>query len=119
MLLARGDALLRAGEPAAAREAFSAAALLARRRADAALLAHAALGFAGLGIAIAEVDALVVDRLEEALERTGDPVLRSRLMARLAVELYYAQDRARSERSARRRSPPRARRATRRRSRRR
>ena len=33
VLLARGDALLRAGEPAAAREAFSAAALIARRRA--------------------------------------------------------------------------------------
>ena len=97
VLLARGDALLRAGEPAAAREAFSSAALIARRRADTELLAHAALGVAGLGIAIAEVDALVVDRLQEALELTEDPVLRSRLMARLAVELYYAEDRARSE----------------------
>ena len=67
VLLARGDALLRAGEPAAAREAFTAAARLARRRGDAELLAEAALGFAGLGIAIVDVDARVVARLEEAL----------------------------------------------------
>jgi hypothetical protein len=36
--------------------------------------------------------------LEEALEAAPDQLLRSRLMARLAVELYYAEDRGRSER---------------------
>jgi DNA-binding SARP family transcriptional activator len=97
LLLERGDALLRAGEPAAAREAFDAAAAIARRRGDAQLLGDAALGHAGLGIAILEVDAGVVARLEEALEASTDPVLRSRLLARLAVELYYAPDRDRSD----------------------
>jgi len=99
VLLARGDALLRAGEPLSAREAFSGAAQLARRRGDAALLAEAALGFAGLGIAIVDLDAEATARLEEALEAlsSGEAVLRSRLQARLAVELYYAPDRRRSE----------------------
>lgn len=99
VLLARGDALLRAGEPASAREAFTAAARLARRRGDAALLAEAALGYAGLGIAIVDLDAETIARLEEALEVVppDEAVLRSRLQARLAVELYYAPDRRRSE----------------------
>ena len=97
VLLARGDALLRAGEPAAARDAFTAAAQLARRANDAVLLGEAALGFAGLGIAIVGLDTETIARLEEALERATDPVLRSRLQARLGVELYYAPDRTRAE----------------------
>ena len=97
VLLARGDALLRAGEPEAARAAFTAARALALRRDDHALLAQAALGFAGLGIAIVDLDAEAIARLEEALERVEDPALRSRVQARLAVELYYAPDRTRSE----------------------
>jgi DNA-binding SARP family transcriptional activator len=97
VLLARGDALLRAGEPAAARGAFTEAAQLARRTGDALLLSEAALGFAGLGIAIVGLDAETIARLEEALESASDPVLRSRLQAHLAVELYYAPDRTRSE----------------------
>ena len=97
VLLARGDALLRAGEPAAAREAFSAAMQLARRSGDAGLLGEAALGFAGLGIVIVGLDADAIARLEEALDAARDPGLRSRLQARLAVELYYAPDRTRSE----------------------
>ncbi|MEA2132174.1 MAG: hypothetical protein QOC68_83, partial [Solirubrobacteraceae bacterium] len=97
LLLARGDALLRAGEPAEARAAFTSAATLARRRGDARLLGEAALGFAGLGIAIVDLDAEAIERLEDALETVEDRVLRSRLQARLAVELYYAPDRTRSE----------------------
>jgi tetratricopeptide (TPR) repeat protein len=99
VLLARGDALSRAGQPSQAREAFSAAARLARRSGDAALLAEAALGFAGLGIAIVDLDAETIGRLEEALDAlgSGEPALRSRIQARLAVELYYAPDRRRSE----------------------
>jgi DNA-binding SARP family transcriptional activator len=97
VLLARGDALLRAGEPDAARAVFTAARALALRRADATLLAEAALGFAGLGIAIVDIDAEAIARLEEALERVEDEALRSRLQARLAVELYYAPDRTRSD----------------------
>ncbi|HZQ65024.1 MAG TPA: AAA family ATPase [Gaiellaceae bacterium] len=97
VLLARGDALLRAGEPDEARAAFSAARTLALRSDDHVLLARAALGFAGLGIAIIDLDAETVARLEEALGRVADLALRSRVQARLAVELYYAPDRTRSE----------------------
>ncbi len=97
VLLARGDALLRAGEPAEARAAFTAARALALRSADNALLGEAALGFAGLGIAIVDVDTEATARLEEALERVEDRALRSRLQARLAVELYYAADRTKSD----------------------
>jgi DNA-binding SARP family transcriptional activator/tetratricopeptide (TPR) repeat protein len=97
VLLARGDALLRAGEIDAARGSFSAARELALRRGDDVLLANAALGFAGLGIAIVDLDANAIARLEEALERVEDGPLRSRLQARLAVELYYAPDRTRAE----------------------
>lgn len=97
VLVARGDALMRAGETGTARAAFTAARALALRRDDGALLANAALGFAGLGIAIVDVDVDAVARLEEALEPTEDAALRSRVQARLAMELYYAADRTRSE----------------------
>lgn len=97
VLLARGDALTRAGEPDAARASFTAARTLALRRSDPELLANAALGFAGLGIAIVGLDTQVIAQLEEALDRVADTALRSRLQARLAVELYYAPERARSE----------------------
>lgn len=97
MLLARGDALLRAGEPDQARAAFTAARELALRLRDDTLLAQAALGFAGLGIAIVDLDAQAIARLEEALDRVEDSALRSRVQARLAVEQYYAPDRALSE----------------------
>ena len=99
LLLARGDALLRAGEPAAARGCFELAASLARRAGDPVLLGRAALGHAGLGISIIDLDARAIALLEEALAALGDrePVLRSELLARLAVELYYAPSRDRSE----------------------
>src|SRR5207248_1719108 len=58
---------------------------------------QAALGFAGLGIAIVDLDAEAIARLEEALEGIEAGALRSRVQARLAVELYYAPDRTRSE----------------------
>jgi DNA-binding SARP family transcriptional activator/tetratricopeptide (TPR) repeat protein len=98
VLLARGNALLRAGEPDSARAAFTAARAVALRLGDDVALAEAALGFAGLGIAIVDLDAETIARLEEALERITDSALRSRVQARLAVELYYAPGRARSER---------------------
>jgi DNA-binding SARP family transcriptional activator len=97
VLLAHGDALQRAGEPEAARAAFTAARALALRCADDVLLGEAALGFAGLGIAIVDLDDEAIARLEEALARSADAGLRSRLQARLAVELYYAADRTRSD----------------------
>ena len=97
LLLAHGDALLRAGEPAAARESFQAAAALARETGDRVLLGRAALGHAGLGISIIDLDVPAIALLEEALAGVAEPVLRSELLARLAVELYYAPSRDRSE----------------------
>ena len=113
MLLARGDALLRAGEPEAARAAFSAARALALRGADNALLGGAALGFAGLGIAIVDFDTEAVARLEEALERVADRPLRSRVQARLAVKLLRTRPHSVRDPTVRTLSPPRARQATR------
>jgi len=98
-LLARGDALLRAGEPEAARACFRQVAAIARAGGDAVLLARAALGHAGLGIAIIDLDQPAILLLEEALAALGEaePVLRSELLARLAIESYYAPSRDRSE----------------------
>lgn len=97
--IARGDALLRAGDPGGARECFAAAATLARAIGDAEPLARAALGRTGLGVAIIDLDPERIALLEEALDALGgaDDVLRSQLLARLAVELYYAPTRDRSE----------------------
>jgi DNA-binding SARP family transcriptional activator/tetratricopeptide (TPR) repeat protein len=99
LLVARGDALLRAGDARTAGECFRAAAAIARRIGEAALLAAAALGRAGLGVAIIDVGPERVALLEEALAAVGagDASLRSQLLARLAVELYYAPSRDRSE----------------------
>src|SRR3954470_2700918 len=77
LLLALGDARLRAGDSSAAREAFAAAAGVARTaardgapgRGDAAeLLARAALGFSGLGVTIIAVDREAVALLQDALD---------------------------------------------------
>src|SRR4029453_18682983 len=64
---------------------------------DPVLLGRAALGHAGLGISIIDLDAPTIALLEEALAAVAEPVLRSELLARLAVELYYAPSRDRSE----------------------
>lgn len=97
LLLVRGDALLRAGEPALARSCFERAAAVARRAGDTELLGRAALGHAGLGVTIIDLDARAISLLEEALAAVDEAVLRSELLARLAVELYYAPSRDRSE----------------------
>ena len=99
LLLARGGALLRAGEPEAARACFADVAARARAAGDPVLLARAALGHGGLTVTIIDVDTGTVALLEEALAALGDsePVLRSELLARLAVELYYAVSRDRCE----------------------
>ncbi len=94
LLLALGDARSRAGATAAAEEAFVGASSFAREREDAGLLARAALGRGGLGVALVGADPEIVAALEEALDALGgdDPALRSQLLGRLATELYYADD---------------------------
>jgi len=90
VLLVRGDALLRCGDEAAAREAFGAAAAIARETGDPDRLARAALGASGLGVTIIAVDEWVVGLLREALGAVGDDgPLRARLLARIAIETYY------------------------------
>ena len=99
LLLALGDARMRAGERADARATFGGAARAARALGRADLLARAALGFGGLGVTILEVDDATVALLEEALAALDDEEepLRARILARLGVELYYGPSRERSE----------------------
>jgi DNA-binding SARP family transcriptional activator len=117
LLAAAGEALLHAGDPAAARLRFGQARAIARRTRDARLLARAALGHGGLAVEIMDVDSETVGLLEEALNAVGatDPGAASALLARLAVELYYSPSRDRTDalsaeavRSARRTGDPRA-----------
>ena len=99
LVLARGGALSRSGDGRGAREAFGRAAEIARRVGDTVLLARAALGFAGEGSRLLWVRSGAVDEarvalLEEAVAALGDraPGLRARLLARLAINLYWAPD---------------------------
>jgi hypothetical protein len=91
LLLGLGEARLRSGDRAQAREAFVVAAQLARTTDDPDLLAKAALGFSGLGVSIIAVDEAAVGLLEEARVVTPDEgPTAARLTARLAIETYYA-----------------------------
>lgn len=86
LLVARGDALNRAGETAAAREALLLAAAAARERPEPEPLARAALGLAELQEETGRVDETRVALFQEALARLHDDqvVLRALLLARLA-----------------------------------
>jgi len=92
LMLALGEARLRAGNQNEAREAFRAAAGIARTIRAPELLAHAALGFAWWGAA-GVVDEAEVALLEEALAGLpeGDSALKARTLARLAVALHYGR----------------------------
>lgn len=97
LLLARGEAERSAGDRAAARRSFREAAAVARMRGAGVDLARAALGFTGTWIHQLMIDPENVELLESALERVGTeaPTLRARLLARLAMELYYTPEVAR------------------------
>ena len=92
LLVALGESEERAGMDATAR--FSEAVEVARGLGDAELLARAALGYAGPWSMLGRVDARRVELLEEALATAGpaDSPLRARLLARLGLELYYAEE---------------------------
>ena len=93
LLLALGASQERAGA-AEMRETFAAAAATARALGDPALLGRAALGYAGRWSQLGRVEEDVAALLQEALGTLGaeDSPLRARLLARLALELYYAGD---------------------------
>ncbi len=98
LLLARGDAQTKAGELEGAHATFLEAADAARALGSPALLAQATLGFgAARQMFSGVVDATVVALLEEALAAVGhgDAPLRTRLLARLAMELSFAGQRER------------------------
>ncbi len=92
-LLARGDARLRAGDSAAARQDLVEAARLAAGNGDGVLLARAALGV-GEAASIWGADAELAALLEQARAALGDGsmALRARVTARLAQALYYTAD---------------------------
>jgi len=94
VLLRLGDARWRAGQADAARDAFRRAADLARGREAGIALALAALGYGATGVTTGLVDGLLVFVAEEALELLGEqaPALRARVLARLAMELYFSPD---------------------------
>jgi DNA-binding SARP family transcriptional activator len=94
LLLAQGASEDRAGMEAAARTTFQGAAATARVLRDPSLLGRAALGFAGQWSVLGRVDEARLALLEEALAELGDEdsPLRARLLARLALELYYSGD---------------------------
>jgi DNA-binding SARP family transcriptional activator len=96
LLLALGASQERAGV-ADMRATFRAAAEIARSLGDPALLGRAALGHAGQWSQLGRVEEDVAALLQEALGALGgeDTPLRARLLARLALELYYAGDPAR------------------------
>ena len=98
LLLRLGEAQAKSGEVAAARATFGRAAEVARRERSPRELARAALGYGTVGqMSGGVVDAGVVALLEEALAALGeaDAALRARLLARLAMELSFSEQRER------------------------
>lgn len=96
LLLQRAQCEWGAGESAAARATFQEAAAIARRTGAAELLARAAIGYArGTGgfLHVVRADETIIALIEEALAalEDRDSSLRARLLARLAVELYYTE----------------------------
>ncbi|HEX8205790.1 MAG TPA: hypothetical protein VF587_07010, partial [Solirubrobacteraceae bacterium] len=91
MLIGLGEAELRSGARDSARPALEHAAVLATKLKDGALLARAALAHGGVGVVISAPDPVTVRLLRDALALLDhDDPLRARVMARLSVELYYA-----------------------------
>jgi DNA-binding SARP family transcriptional activator len=98
LLLACGNAQTKAGDTLEAQETFRRAADTARALGSAPLLAYAALGYGMPGqMAGGIVDDALVALLEEALDAIADdePALRTRLVARLAIELSFSEARDR------------------------
>ena len=94
LLLSMGDAQWRGGQMLAARDTFFEASAIARDLNDARLLGRAALGYGtGLGGYARSIRAnpTLIGLLEEALDEHdgSDDDLHVRLLARLAVELYF------------------------------
>lgn len=92
LLLGLGEAHHRGGAHGRANAAFRQAAALARELRSSERLARAALGYGGPRGSFGVVDQELVTLLEEALVTLGpnEDATRARLLARLAMELYFA-----------------------------
>jgi class 3 adenylate cyclase len=102
LLLALGDARWRAGEVAAAKESLQQAASAARAAKLPEHFARAAIGFGSgigpmVGVEFGVHDASVTELLEEALQvlDAGDSALRARVLACLAIALYWSSSEGR------------------------
>ena len=97
LLLALGEARVRAGEQPEADAALREAATLARHLQDGGLLARAAIGASGRYVQQSGVDEELIAMLEEALEMTAGErtTVRVLLLARLCSALYYSSERER------------------------
>ncbi len=91
LLVALGDAQMRAGDSVQAKNTLRQAGALAKELAAPDLLAEAALGF-GWWVEPGRTDHLLVELLESAREALGeeDSALRARVLAHLAAELWYS-----------------------------
>jgi tetratricopeptide (TPR) repeat protein len=92
LLLSLGEAQRQAGKADAARDTFAHAAAVARRLGSADMLARAGLGFGGIGRERVATDHDWIALLEEALAALGDgdSPLRARVLACLAMALYWS-----------------------------
>jgi tRNA A-37 threonylcarbamoyl transferase component Bud32/tetratricopeptide (TPR) repeat protein len=98
LLFALGEAQRRTGDTPKAQETFLAAATIAKRRKTvnqkqaAALLARAALGYGATLFTPTQRDSTLIGLCEDALDLLGEEaaVLRARIMAQLAMGLYYS-----------------------------
>jgi DNA-binding SARP family transcriptional activator len=97
LLLALGEAQNRAADPEA-NATFTAAEREAHAVGDPELAARAVLGRCGVGITIVGLDDQRIQALQDAVDALGDraPALKARMLARLAIELYYAPGRERA-----------------------
>lgn len=100
LLLRLGSARARAGDYQEAKASFLQAAEIARRLSAAEAFARAALGFGEPQVDGVAVDRQLVGLLQEALDRLGpgDSAHRVRVLARLSLELSFADDPALRER---------------------
>ena len=106
LVLALGEVRLRAGLPSESRAAFTEAVAIARQHGMREQLARAALGMGGgqtFDIPAFAVDSELLAVLDEALTALGpeDSALRARVVGRIAVALYFSEDRERRNEMAR------------------
>jgi class 3 adenylate cyclase/tetratricopeptide (TPR) repeat protein len=97
LLLAMGDAQMKAGDTSTATDTFLTAVDLSRTLKDPQLLARSAVGLGEKPVVSGVVDEVVTSLLEEALRALGDEdsSLRARVLARLGMESYFSDARER------------------------